>query len=612
MLEELKTQVEELRNASEESEKRLLVELEVLREKRKEEDAFRAELKGKTKVLEEQKRIAELNKVEAERELGERKAVLRRVGERVDRIKDEIVAIDRRELELVERKEKKKRDRKEREKKLREDVGKKKEELRNIQGSVEKIKTKTVGLGRTIESRREVLMAKRSDMAARGMGPDAMISDPYYRTVPFHPGMTTSRPGSIRSGFSHERHSSAPTSPTLSYSHLHNDESAGPYPPASSPFLRPTNSTGFLEHRIQHRRTDQSPHYVGDPTPFAPLPQAILPSTDDIPGRFLPFDFDFDTPSPLEPISNLSGPVGNISPSLPISMHRPPMSLPLQYLESGLLAADGGEDVNSAQESCSLSPMTPHQASLIPSQLFHLMDDDDPDDLDSLVDLPESPSTGRGTLELEGEHSWTGLGMESMDRDFATAGMIGGWDSDHFPGLASRQLPSTDDLPRQGQGLSLNPGAKSFSYSTLTAKPSSGIASSTGTISPPPGLSQHHSYGHTSRGSTSSPSPLPHSNGTGVFPPDPPAKSRMDFAVPSLSNASTGITTNFASAFDWQRPSISPRISNGSTTTTKARSASPAIGSSGRGVGGNSLSGFNPFGDDDDKLLSSRSRKWDG
>ena len=601
VLEELKTQVEELRNASEESERRLLNELETLREKRKEEDVFRAELKGKTKVLEEQKRLAELNRVEAERELGERKAILRRVGERVERIKDEIVVIDRREVEMVERKEKKKRDRKERERKLREDVSRKKEELRNIQGSVEKIKTKTVGLGRTIESRREVLMAKRSDMAARGMGPDAMMSDPYYRTVPFHPGMTTSRPGSIRSGFSHERHSSAPTSPTLPYSHLFNDESAGPYPPASSPFLRPTNSTGFLEHRIQHRRTDQSPQYSGDTTPF--VPQDTLPSVDDFSSKFLPFDFDFDTPSPLEPISNAAAPS-----SEPISISRPPLSLPLQYLESGLLAADGAEDNDESQGTYSLSPMTPHQASLIPSQLFHLMDDDDQDNLDLLVDLPESPSLGRSTLELEGESTWIGLGMESMDRDCTAGGMVGGWDSEHFPGLGGRQLPSTDDLPRQGQGLSLNPGAKSFSYSTLAGRPN--IASSTGTISPPPGLHRHSSYGHVSRGSTASPSTT---SATTIFPLlDPPAKSRMDFAVPSLSSASTGITTNFASAFDWQRPSISPRLSSGpppSSTALKSAFNSPTIGARTNGA----ASAFNPFGDDDEKLSSgSKLRNWEG
>lgn len=598
VVEELKSQIEELQTTTEDSEKKLQEELEGLRERKREEDVFRAELKGRTKALEEQKRIAELSKVEAERKLGEKKVALRRVGERVDRIRDEVGLIDRRELEVIERKEKKKRDRKEREKKLREDVIRKKEELKSVQVLAEKLRMKTVGLGQTIDSRREVLIAKRNEVAAWS---EAEYLAQYRRLpvmggqpmLPFPPGMTTSRPSSLRN---HDRHSSAPTSPTLSHAHLYDDDhrheshvkSSEPSAFYSNGFVHPTNSTGFLEHRMLHRRVE--PELQNQSTTFVPL-EGTLPSVEDIPVKFLPFDFDFDSPGPIEPIAMpVQSSQGHQSP--PRHQHgRPQLSLPLQYLESGLLAvAVDGEGVQESQMgSYPLSPMTPHQASLIPSHLFHMMDDDE-NDLDLLIDLPESPSLGRRSLDIDSHSTWSGLGLESMEPELAGAGgglgVEGHWEGRSLSHPSSRQLSPSDDLPRSG--LSLNPDAKSFKFQSRVFSSPSPTLSSNSYLPSPPSSSALHTI-PSRHPSELSPTLLPPALSTGFYT-SVLAKSRMDFSKPP-STLAPFTTSASGSTFDWQK--TSPRL------------ATLGHGTSGSGSG-SGLGGFNPFGDDDDELLGKR------
>ncbi|GAA5959776.1 hypothetical protein JCM3765_000099 [Sporobolomyces pararoseus] len=429
ILVELQSQLTELRTQTRESEKRLQDELEVLRGKKKDEDAFRAELKVKTKGLEEAKRAADASRTEAEKELNERKSVVKEVQKRVEKLRSEISKLEKKEMEQVERKEKKKRERKEREKKLAEDVSKKKEELKEREQGLEEVMQKVNEMEKKLDVRRELLASRRNELAQlAGMvaarnglgGPPSMYAIPPQPqqvttatfggvgavanafAVPFghgaygrrnypyvHPlSATSSRPTSIRSGH-YDPHTgtfqSAPSSPTLShpvsplddpsaYASASNEQQNGgwpsSYPTAASSSNGTSNlpQTGFLEHRLQHHRATNS-----------------LPSADDVPSHFLPFDLDHSSATPFQPGDD----------------NKPrTLALPMQYLDSGLLAGSQSPGVDGP-----LSPMTPHQTSLIPSQLFHMLDDDDNDDFV----MPDSPTLRSHFGSMS---DWKGLGLD--------------------------------------------------------------------------------------------------------------------------------------------------------------------------------------------------------
>ncbi|GAA5881316.1 hypothetical protein JCM1840_002266 [Sporobolomyces johnsonii] len=507
LLVELQLQLDELRSTTAEGEKRLQDELEVLRGKKRDEDAFRAELKTKTKGLEEAKRTAEASRVEAERELNERKSVIKEVQARVEKLRKEIRALERKEMEAIERKEKKKRERKEREKKLREDVGKKKDELKEKEKGLEEVMQKVGEMERKLDVRRALLATRRSELAqlagavaernglaagpagglyavppqAAGatatLGGVGAIANAFAvpfgqgaygrRNYPYvHPlSATSSRPGSIRSGH-FDPHTgtfqSAPSSPTLSHPVSPLDDHAPPYPPPNAVDLNggwpssygaaPNVSAsltqpGFLEHRLQHRA-------VSGPS--------ALPSVEDIPSHFLPFDVDA-----LVSTSNEASPLHSYDDSSPgANKPRPPLALPLQYLDSGLLAGSESPSLEGP-----LSPMTPHQTSLIPSQLFHMLDEDDEDEFV----MPDSPTlrTRVGWMD-----EWKGLGLDVDD-----LGAVGG--STRENGQDATEDIETVKQEEQAQN------AKDETGSPALLSPQSGMfpaaaSATTSPIGPPP------------------------------------------------------------------------------------------------------------------------------
>ncbi|KAK4050847.1 hypothetical protein OIV83_003269 [Microbotryomycetes sp. JL201] len=588
VLVELRMQVDELKASSRDTERRLQEELEILRAKKKEEDVTRSELKAKTRELEEQKREADLLKIEAERELNDKKGKVREAQDRVDKLKSEIKKIDKREMELIERKEKKKRDRKEREKKLREDVSKKKDELRKAQSGVDEVMSKVSDLERTILQRREVLQNKRNDQTARRMGsgtvpgPDHRVvsaplphSGSYGRLPSLYTSMhPSSRPSSIRSGFGNRFDTSTPSSPTVARPVIPYSDAYAPYGDQQDVYLGPGFGsaaynvqpamhapTGFLEHRLQHRRAEidllSQPHAI----------VSTLPSSNDIPTSFTPFDESHD-----------HSPVAGATKTRPSSLYdegsgqrRPQLALPLQYLESGLL-----ETTDSPGLDGPLSPMTPHQTSLIPSQLFQMLDEDDEDEFV----MPDSPTIAAGQhdsskglgLDVDGEikrpnggdvsnglkspvsllspispvspTSPVSAASEGSTPGFQRATPFAPWDGGDV--LLSSRLQDTaahasllgkDDLPRAG--LSLNPDAKAFA-SQLPA--SSSLARGV-------------------RSSSHSPSPSSDSPQSPIVASDLPTKSRMEFSstrsMPSPLGSSHAIASINADA-SVTKPAFNP------------------------------------------------------
>lgn len=606
VVDELKLQLEELKETTLEIETRLQTELEEIRERKKREDALKLELKAKTKALEEEKRLAELKRVEAERELAEKKTAVKVVSGKVDKLREEIGLIARKESEIVERKEKKKRERKERERKLKEDVVKKKDELRLAELGIAKLLGKVTGLEKTIDVRREMLNARRTDLASRNLGfmPNGMRHMSPYGG--YAQSMPSSRPSSVRSG--HMDHYSAPFDPN---SFLH--PPSAPSSPGSSflpvsPDDDPYHDSAFYSGPFapdsypsqQHSQMSRS---------FAPF----SPPLEDTPAAsFQPFDFESNDPGSeeLRHHSNQQqqhqGGQHSHSQSHDEYLHRRPvLPLPLQYLvtteSSEPSSLDGVESPHGLR-----SPMTPHQTSLIPSELFQMLDEDDEDDF-VMAQSSHSPSLAPNST-LSSPHEWSGLQLavsgdntaagHELDRKRAASASpvarsplidssfgysspvmekapspgginsrspTGLWDPTYIGAAggdhSGKQLTpeDPDDLPRQGQGLSLNPDAKAFAF--------------------------RHGGGNGT-GSSSLDSPLVSSlfNSVGM---DRPAKSRMDFASSSSNRLTppsrpSGTTTT---AYEWQ---TTPRVTT-PTTTAPSTTTSTTLS-------------FNPFDDGDDLL----------
>ncbi|GAA6062331.1 hypothetical protein JCM10212_006581 [Sporobolomyces blumeae] len=542
VLVELQLQLEELRTTTAESEKRLHDELEVLRGKKKDEDAFRAELKVKTKGLEEAKRAADASRTEAEKELNERKGAVKEVQKRIEKLRGEIAKLERKELEQVERKEKKKRERREREKKLADDVGKKKDELKEREKGLEEVMQKVNEMEKKLDIRRALLATRRNELAQlagavaarNGLGGPPLYGMPPQPTtstlggvgsvanafaVPFgqgaygrrnypyvHPlSATSSRPTSIRSGH-YDPHTgtfqSAPSSPTLSHplSPLDDptpynlqplaDQNGGwpsSYPAAAHSTSSTLPQTGFLEHRLQHRAAG-----------------GALPSADDVPSHFLPFDLDH--------MASQDGAMAtgdDHSPGVNSNQAKPrTLALPMQYLDSGLLAGSQSPGVDGP-----LSPMTPHQASLIPSQLFQLLDDDDNDDFV----MPDSPTLRSHFGSLS---DWKGLGLDVDDLGARPAGSRRSSDDDKAKekpesvAAASKEVDEFHEARDVDEDDAAHPAAPSIVNSRADLFPASGTYSATtsplgpppaspfgpwdnssptlSTLPPPPGLSTEH------------------------------------------------------------------------------------------------------------------------
>ncbi|KAI0705047.1 hypothetical protein C8T65DRAFT_728027 [Cerioporus squamosus] len=90
---DLRTQLADYRSASSESHASIQTELAAQRERKREEDAARAELKGRTKTLEESKRTAESSKRDAEKRLRAAESARDSAAARIERLGEEIGAL---------------------------------------------------------------------------------------------------------------------------------------------------------------------------------------------------------------------------------------------------------------------------------------------------------------------------------------------------------------------------------------------------------------------------------------------------------------------------------------------------------------------------------------
>ena len=498
IIEELQKQIEDLRHTADDTEKRLQGELATLRERKKDEDSLRAELKSRSRELEEQKRAADATRGEAEREIGDKRATMREIESRLEDIRLQLRAIDRKEKELADRKDKKRRERIEKERRLREEIAKKRDELKQAEQGVAKIYAKAHQLEQSIANRRERLESKRAEMLS-GVSRFAVPAE-----------QSSSNPFGLfrRASKSGQR----PQSDV--------DLSSFPSNYFTTGYAPPSNSGSFYEHRLQHHASNgPSPasSQIALPGTLSQMPPGTLPSTRDI-SAFEPFDTQLRSSSSYDDFQAVNRP-------------RPPLSLPMQYLDNGLLP---GEPANS--DDPLLSPMTPHQTSLIPSQLFHMLDDDEDDDFGAAA--LDSPSRTQQPTAFTASNSnvWNGRMMaaaldspaspSSLNEASRTSPAImrrGSADE------AARRSPA--DLPRGT--LSLNPDAKSFDFLTGGVTHGGALASPTSSMMASPVSSPPATVEQGSTDSFGAPTvPAPTSLASLKAPPAS-ASSRFSFASTS-------------------------------------------------------------------------------
>ncbi|KAH8924205.1 hypothetical protein BT69DRAFT_1280777 [Atractiella rhizophila] len=247
------------------------------------------------------------------------------------------------------------------------------------------------------------------------------------------------------------------------------------------PFALP----GFYEHRLQHYRDRKN---------SANRSSSSMENVHGAIGSGSNFSSKRNSL-----IQEESAPFGSFG--LGSTCHAPPISLPFQFMNNGLLPTDAVTSTpeSEAPTAVPASPVTPHQAALLPSQLFDLLEQQE-----------DAPPSNLG--------SWPHYGLSDEDGEeigYRSVGELGGMALPRRDdGLVFEPIsptPRTTNLPAAAYGpyftgydtqraapprrpAALNPDAKSFSPQTKTR----GSRSSTLSIELPnasaamPGITGQH------------------------------------------------------------------------------------------------------------------------
>ena len=161
----LQSQLDDLRASSAATQARLEAELSDLRSRNKDEDSVRAELKIRTKALEEGKRSAESARLEAERKLITARGNKKAIEDRVGKTKTELGKLEKREREIQERLIKARSEREEKLNKLREEVKSREGVLAKEEEATLRLEDRVHALEVEIEDRKLELNSMREDQA---------------------------------------------------------------------------------------------------------------------------------------------------------------------------------------------------------------------------------------------------------------------------------------------------------------------------------------------------------------------------------------------------------------------------------------------------------------
>jgi hypothetical protein len=375
---ELEKQLKDLHTSSDASQSRLQAELDSLRVQKREEEAVRQELKAKARALEEARRLADVEHAEAEKKLRAARNARRTVEDRIDKMKVEIVRLEKKEREVSERACKARKEREEKEARLREAISRKKDDLIVAESQAAKVAKRVEALESSIEARKAELAHRREtagknkDLLTRrqASGGTHFPSPPHppvvpspIQAVPFGlapPGRATSTPTSPT--FPPPDHPAAvngsPDSTAIPPFPFGPSPPHGPSPPGdhTSPFAATFHTR--LHHPPTSRQAGAPGSTASGPPPSTATAQSFRPMDTDAglggagtTGTFAPFGLR----TPVE--VDTTGEIGRE-----------------RGARSGGVSFAGLESPSSYDSA--LSPMMPHQASLIPSQLFEMLDGD--------------------------------------------------------------------------------------------------------------------------------------------------------------------------------------------------------------------------------------------
>lgn len=434
---DLQKQIESAKAASDAAQAKLQAELEQLRQQKKEEDKNRAEAKARTRVLEEGKRLAEVERAEADKKRNAARLSRQTMLDHIERLKHELSRLDRKEADHERKLTQSQADCSAKIAKLKEQLAIKQDELAQAEVSLKKVTARVEILEQAIEARKAELDSKRHEAGAmwaqiqqRSVSNPAYYgsNDAAYHWLPAGDPMTGS-------GSSSNSPIAMPDQPGYAYNRT---ESA------------PIKSS-FLEHRLWHQREHANPLDSLYPTS---VPQSRFASAENLHdhSNFAPF-----------------GPQLTQSRSLPHPEQGSPdqggarnLALPF-FMHGSLTSLTGEMSPNSTRNGMPdpgpLSPMTPHQASLLPSHLFNLLDDDEDEEESTAVFDAEKQVRPIGS---ERNQSGDKSPSDSLDL-MPTSRSPVGQNMSAMSHIAS-EWNNIPDGSSSRHPLSLNPSAKAFNF----------------------------------------------------------------------------------------------------------------------------------------------------
>lgn len=259
----LQSQLDDLRTTSAATQARLEGELSDLRSRNKDEDAVRAELKVRTKALEEGKRAAEGARMEAERRViaarGSRKALEDRVG----KTRAELGKLEKREREIQEKLVRSRAEREEKLAKLKLEVESREEALKKEIEATARLEDRVHALEIEIEDRKLELGSLRDDQAQAAAAAQAQAQAHQQQQIQAHgPPPQRTRAGSTRHPNAATPvllNSSSTTSSSQSVSTTGAGAPPGLAPAGNATTARPPKSAQNLQALFEHHGQSQGP-----------------------------------------------------------------------------------------------------------------------------------------------------------------------------------------------------------------------------------------------------------------------------------------------------------------------------------------------------------------
>jgi len=432
----LQKQLEDAKSASTEIQAKLNAELEELRQQKKEDDRIRSEAKARTRVLEEAKRLAEVDRAEADKKRTTARQSRQAMTDHIERMKTELSRLERKEADQERKLLKTREDCTVKTARIQEDLARKREDMALAEASLRKVTSQVENLEQAIEARKAEIDRKRQQVGTM-LTQQRSISNPaYYGTTEAPYQQWISSNDSI---YTVGQHAGLPPGMADQHGYALTKSETLPI------------KTSFLEHRLWHQREHLNPL---DSLYPSSMPQSRFASAENLNdhsnfapfGPQIPINRDNLLPEVESPENGAARKL-----ALPFFMHGSLTSL------TGEMSPEGIQGGHALSDPGPLSPMTPHQASLLPSHLFNLLDEDEEDDV--ATDVLSSPTRGLELFDVPTSR------RSSADNHFSTL-------PDSPP---SSRSPSAQNLAAMSNiaaewhnipdgRLSLNPGAKAFNF----------------------------------------------------------------------------------------------------------------------------------------------------